>query len=65
MAAAIGDLPAEMKRSITWDQGSEMFEAHGDIAIDHGLKVWFCNPHSPWERGTNENTNGLLHQYFP
>ncbi|WP_237342242.1 IS30 family transposase [Williamsia soli] len=65
MAAAIGALPPEMKRSITWDQGSEMRGAHRDIAIAHNLDVWFCNPHSPWERGTNENTNGLLRQYFP
>jgi transposase, IS30 family len=65
MAAAIGDLPGALKRSITWDQGSEMRGAHKDIAIDHNLAVWFCNPHAPWERGTNENTNGLLRQYFP
>lgn len=65
MRVAIGELPTTLKRSITWDQGSEMRGAHRDIAIDHDLSVWFCNPHSPWERGTNENTNGLLRQYFP
>jgi IS30 family transposase len=65
MAAAITDLPATLKRSITWDQGSEMRGAYRGIAIDHSVDIWFCNPHSPWERGTNENTNGLLRQYFP
>lgn len=65
ISEAIGKLPAHLKRSITWDQGSEMRAAHPDIALDHDLKVWFCDPHSPWQRGTNENTNGLLRQYFP
>jgi len=62
---AISDLPAHLKRSITWDQGSEMRGIYPKIALDHNIDVWFANPHSPWERGTNENTNGLLRQYFP
>lgn len=65
ISEAIGLLPAHLKRSITWDQGTEMRGAYPDIALDHNLKVWFCDPHSPWQRGTNENTNGLLRQYFP
>lgn len=65
ITAGIIGLPAHLKRSITWDQGSEMRSSHPQIAIDHGIEIWFCNPHSPWERGTNENTNGLLRQYFP
>ncbi|WAC57065.1 IS30 family transposase [Gordonia sp. SL306] len=65
LAIGIGDLPAHLRRSITWDQGSEMRGVHTNIAVDHNLQVWFCDPHSPWQRGTNENTNGLLRQYFP
>ena len=65
LQVAIGGLPAHLRRSITWDQGSEMRGVHAQIAIDHNVKVWFCDPHSPWQRGTNENTNGLLRQYFP
>jgi transposase, IS30 family len=64
IAAAITTLPDELRRSLTWDQGSEMSQ-HAELRIDTGLQVYFCDPHSPWQRGTNENTNGLLRQYFP
>jgi IS30 family transposase len=64
MAAAIQTLPAALWRSVTWDQGREMAE-HVRFRIDTDVDVYFCDPHSPWQRGTNENTNGLLRQYFP
>jgi len=64
MSEAMAGLPAQLRRSLTWDQGHEMSN-HRQIALDTGLAVYFCDPHSPWQRGSNENTNGLLRQYFP
>ena len=64
IAASIVTLPEQLRRSLTWDQGAEMAQ-HAQLRIDTGLAVFFCDPHSPWQRATNENTNGLLRQYFP
>ena len=64
IAASITTLPQQLRRSLTWDQGSEMAQ-HAQLRIDAGLDIYFCDPQSPWQRGTNENTNGLLRQYFP
>lgn len=64
IADQIMTLPAALRRSITWDQGKEMSE-HAQFRADTNIDVFFCDPHSPWQRGTNENTNGLLRQYFP
>lgn len=64
IANKIQHLPDALTRTLTWDQGSEMSE-HVQFSIDTGVDVYFCDPHSPWQRGTVENTNRLLRQYFP
>jgi IS30 family transposase len=64
IASSITSLPEQLRRSLAWDQGSEMAQ-HAQLRIDIGLPIYFCDPHSPWQRGSNEHTNGLLRQYFP
>jgi IS30 family transposase len=64
LATRITTMPEQLRRSLTWDRGKELAQ-HVQLKIDTGLAVYFADPHSPWQRGTNENTNGLLRQYFP
>ncbi|RQU98117.1 IS30 family transposase, partial [Burkholderia cenocepacia] len=64
IATKIALLPEHLRRPLTWDQGAEMAQ-HVQLRIDTALEIYFCDPQSPWQRGTNENTNGLLRQYFP
>jgi transposase, IS30 family len=64
LAGKIRTLPDELRRSLTWDQGPEMRDWQ-QVRVDAGIEVYFCDPHAPWQRGTSENTNGLLRQYFP
>jgi IS30 family transposase len=64
LAAKIKTLPEALRHSLTWDQGIEM-QDWKTVKMDTGIEIYFCDPHSPWQRGINENTNGLLRQYFP
>ncbi|MFE4423641.1 IS30 family transposase, partial [Streptomyces sp. NPDC056817] len=64
LAEQTAQLPAALRRTLTWDQGRELY-LHEKIEDLTGFRIYFCDPHSPWQRGTNENTNGLLREYFP
>lgn len=64
LTASLCFMPRAMRRSLTWDQGAEIAQ-HQQLKLDTSMAIYFCEPHSPWQRGTNENTHGLLRQYFP
>src|SRR5262249_16753421 len=64
LVGKMGTLPEQLRKTLTWDQGSEM-HLHHEFTLATDIPVYFCDPHSPWQRGSNENTNGLLRQYFP
>ena len=64
LIASMTKLPEQLRKTLTWDRGKEL-SAHAQFALETGTRVYFADPHSPWQRPTNENTNGLLRQYFP